>query len=68
MKYFIDGDQLVITKDDFINLQESPAAFYPLDGKIARTVLEAGTVIALPLGYLWRIRDSLEMRGNENTI
>lgn len=59
MKHFIDGDQLVITKDDFINLQESSAVFYPLDSEIARTVLEAGTVIALPLGDLWRIKDLL---------
>ena len=30
MKYFIDGDQLVITKDNFVDLQESPAVFYPI--------------------------------------
>ncbi|MFH1486717.1 MAG: hypothetical protein ABIH46_11655 [Chloroflexota bacterium] len=30
MKFFIDGDQLVITKDDFVDLQESQALFVPL--------------------------------------
>ena len=30
MKCFIDGDQLCITKDDFINLQESEAVFIPI--------------------------------------
>lgn len=62
MKHFVDGNQLVITKDDFIDLQESPAVFYPLDSEIAKTVLEADTVIALPVGDLWRIKDLLEMK------
>ena len=38
MKYFEDGNQLVITKDDFVSLQESPAVFYPLESKIAKTI------------------------------
>ena len=58
MKHFVDGDQLVITKDDFIDLQESPAVFFPLESEIAKTVLEAG-LIALPLGDLMYIRDVL---------
>ena len=61
MKHFIDGDQLVIVKDNFVNLQESPAVFFPLESGIARTVLEAGTVIALPVGDLMHVRDLLEM-------
>jgi len=60
MKHFVDGDQLVITRDDFIDLQSSPALFYPLESEIAKTVLEAGTLIALPLGDIMRIRDLLE--------
>lgn len=59
MKHFVDGDQLVITKDDFVDFQESPALFYPLEGEIAKTVLKAGTPIALPVGDLMRIWDSL---------
>lgn len=55
MKYFIDGNQLVIVLDDFINLQESSALFYPLSSEIAKVVLEAGTLIALPVGDLMRI-------------
>ena len=60
MKYFIDGDQMVITKDDFVNLQESPAVFYSLEGAIAKAILDAGTVIALPVGDLMRIQDLLK--------
>ncbi len=33
MKCFIDGDHLCITKDDFINLQESDAVFVSLNEK-----------------------------------
>lgn len=61
MKYFADGDQLVTTKDDFVDLQESTAVFYPLESEIAKTILEAGTVIALPLGDLRHIHNQLEM-------
>jgi len=60
MKYFVDGDQLVITKDDFVNLQESPAVFYPLDSEIAKTVLGAGNIRSLPIADLMRIRGLLE--------
>ena len=60
MKFFEDGDQLVITRDDFIDLQESSAVFYPLESEVAKTVLEAGTVIALPIGDLMRIWDLLD--------
>ena len=30
MKCFIDGNQLCVVKDDFVNLQESPAFFIEL--------------------------------------
>lgn len=59
MKYFIDGDQLVITRDDFVDLQESPAVFYPLDSDMAQAVLEAEAVTALPPGELMHARDIL---------
>lgn len=67
MKFFTDGDQLVITKDDFVDLQESPAVFYPLDGEIATTILRAGTLIVLPIGDLVRICDLLN-RGQVEAI
>jgi len=63
MKYFVDGDQLVITKDNFVDLQESPAVFYPLESEIAKTVLGASAIMALPIDDLMRIRDLLEMGG-----
>jgi len=31
IQWFIDGNQIVIVEDDFINLQESPAVFVPVD-------------------------------------
>lgn len=65
MKYFVDGNQLVITKDDFVDLQESPAVFYPLESKIAKTILKAGRIIALPIGDLMHISDLLERRSNK---
>ena len=64
MKYFVDGDQLVITKDDFVNLQESPAVFLALGGSLAKMVLEAGTVRALPVGDLMRIYGRLRQEGH----
>lgn len=42
MQCFEDGDQLCIVRDDFVNLQESPAAFYSLDGELAQTVMQQG--------------------------
>lgn len=42
MKHFKDGDQLVITHDDFVDPQESPAYFIPLDSHVARTILRDG--------------------------
>jgi len=59
VKHFIDGDQLVITKDDFVDLQESPAIFYPLDSDIAKTILKEGKIRDLPLGDLMLVRNSL---------
>lgn len=59
MKHFVDGDQLVLTKDDFVDLQESPAVFFPLTGGIAQTVLGRG-FLALPLGDLRRIYADLQ--------
>ncbi len=58
MKYFIDGNQLVITRDDFVDLQESPALFYPISDEIAQVVLKRG-VRGLPMGDLMQIREEL---------
>lgn len=66
MKHFIDDDQLVITKDDFVNLQESPAVFYPLLGIMAQAILRAGTVIALPVGELMYVRDMLALQAENH--
>lgn len=62
MKYSIDGDQLCITKDDFVDLQESPAVFYPLTSEIAQTVLADG-IRGLPVGDLMSIHNRLKQEG-----
>ena len=59
MKYFVDGDHLCITRDDFVNLQESPVVFYRLDCSIARTILRGGSVTSLPIGDLIMVRSEL---------
>ena len=59
MKTFIDGDQVVVTKDDFVNLMESPAVFIPRDSDDGRTI-EKGGVLDLPLGVLRSIRRQLD--------
>ena len=55
MKYFIDGDQLVITRDDFVDLQESSAVFINVTCNLAKKILEArgfATLSSDSLNYL----------------
>jgi len=67
MKWFIDGDQICITKDDFVNLQESPVVFVPRDSENGRAI-ELGGIRELPIGDLMDIRNRLAgdriFRGN----
>jgi len=58
MKHFLDGDQLCVTYDNFINLQESPSVFIPLDSEIAQTIISHG-FLALPVGDLIGLRHKL---------
>ena len=44
VKTFVDGDQLVVVGDDFVNLQESPAMFVPLTDVVA-AMAEAELVV-----------------------
>lgn len=64
MKYFEDGDMVVVTKDDFVNLQESPAVFVPKDSEDGRTILERG-ILYLPIGVLRRIKNQLDRDAGE---
>ena len=59
MKYTVDGDFIRITRDDFVNLQESPAVFYRLDSSIAKAIIRGGSVAALPIGDLIMVRNEL---------
>ena len=52
MKYFIDGDQIAVTKDDFVNLQESPAVWVPRDSFTGQTIENKG-ILYLTAGDLW---------------
>ena len=62
MKWNIDGDQVYITKDDFINLQESPAVFVPRDSETGRAV-EGGGIGGIAVGDLYAIQDLLNSGG-----
>jgi len=56
MKYIIDGDHICITRDDFIDLQQSPAIFYPLDSDIAKSIIKMPSPVNFrqwaSIGYL----------------
>ena len=64
MKWFKDGDQVVVTKDDFVDLQESPAVFVPADSQAGQTIQRLG-IRYLPLGDLVAIRYRLEDGGGD---
>lgn len=58
LDWHVDGDQVCVTKSDFINLQESPAVFFPSDGPIAKMIIEKG-ILALPAVELLSITSAL---------
>ena len=59
MKWFIDGDQVVVTHDDFVDLQESPAVFVPADSEAGRTIMNSG-LRWLPICDLGSLKDELD--------
>jgi hypothetical protein len=63
MKYFIDGDQVVVTRDDFVDLQESPAVFVPVDSPMGQEILSVKQLIDLPLGDLRELVERLNHAG-----
>ena len=38
MKIYKDGNQFCLVADDFINLQESPALFFPAESEIGKAI------------------------------
>lgn len=42
MHWFVDGDQLCLALDDFVDLQESPAIFLPLESTDAKIIMTEG--------------------------
>ena len=64
MRFFRDGDQVVVTKDDFVDLQESPAVFVPADSE-AGQIIESAGIRFLPVGDLVTIHNLLREGGGE---
>lgn len=64
MKYSVDGNQLCVTRDDFEDLQTSPAVFLPLDSVAAQTIINKGFT-ALPVGRLRGINAELRQQENQ---
>jgi len=62
MKWFVDGDQVVVTKDDFVNLQESPTVFIRKDSEQGKIIQTSG-VRGLPFSDLLFIKDILDHGG-----
>ncbi len=62
MKWFIDGDQVVVTKDDFIDLQKSPAVFVSAESETGRAVQQNG-ILGLPFGDLALVEMLLDCGG-----
>jgi len=60
MKYLVDGDQIVVTRDDFVDLQESPAVFVPVSSENGQAIASGG-ILALPIGDLARIKAELDL-------
>ncbi len=59
MQHFVDGDMVVITWDDFINLQESPVVFIPLVSDEGQIIVTEG-IRSLALGDLIDLKQRLE--------
>lgn len=59
MKYYVDGDALCITRDDFVDLQSSPAVFIEAESKMAQTIIAKG-LRGLTFGELASIEGQLK--------
>lgn len=64
MKHFIDGDQICITKDDFIDLQKSPAVFVSRKSELGQAI-QAGGILNMAIGDLYAIHGLLNSGGGE---
>ena len=60
MKVFKDGNAYCITKDNFVNLHDSPAVFFHEDSEIGQIFKTQGmSVLNLPVGDLLNIKNKL---------
>lgn len=64
MRYFKDGDQIAVVRDDFVNLQENPAVFIDSDSPLGRTICQDG-IIAARVYQLCEIIRLLDNGGGE---
>jgi len=64
MKWFTDGDRVVVTKDDFVDLQESPAVFVSSDSRAGRAIVLYG-IRGLALEDLRTMEEMLDCGGGD---
>ena len=64
MKHFVDGDYVVVTLDDFVDLQESPAVFIPKDSEDGQKLLLDG-IRMLSIGSIERIFNELQRKAGK---
>lgn len=64
MKSFVDGDQIVVTWDKFVNLQESPAVFIDAESPLGHTIVANG-ILAVAMYQLRALVLKLEAGGGE---
>jgi len=64
MKWTIDGDQIMVTKDNFENLQESPAVFIPIGSETGQRIQQHG-ILGLSVDDLVAINDLLNSGGGD---
>ena len=58
MKHFMDGDEICVVRDDFVDLQESAAVFLSPHSLIGQAVLEMG-IDQLPPLYVQTLEEKL---------
>ena len=64
MKWTIDGDQVVVTRDNFENLQESPAVFIPAGSEAGERIQQHG-ILGLSINDLVAINSLLNSGGGD---
>jgi hypothetical protein len=56
MKCFVDGDQVCVVHDDFVDLQESPVVFVPLNTELGQQLANGGVAAATDEAALYLVK------------